>query len=59
MRVVEFHRYLNEDNALRVHFELEYGDGPQICRSIGVPVWPIQRIYASRAIRYRTWLRPL
>ena len=25
MRVVEFHRYLNEDNALRVRFELEHG----------------------------------
>ena len=25
MRVVEFHRYLNEDNALRVSFEVEQG----------------------------------
>jgi hypothetical protein len=25
MRFVEFHRYLNDDNALRVEFELEHG----------------------------------
>lgn len=25
MRLVEFHRYLNEDNALRVRFEVEHG----------------------------------
>jgi hypothetical protein len=25
MRRVEFHRFLNEDNALRVEFELEHG----------------------------------
>lgn len=25
MRVVEFHRYLNEDSALRVRFELDQG----------------------------------
>jgi hypothetical protein len=25
MRQVEFHRYLDEDNALRVRFELEHG----------------------------------
>lgn len=25
MRLVEFHRYLNDDNALRVKFELEQG----------------------------------
>ena len=25
MRVVEFHRYLNEDNALRVSFQIEHG----------------------------------
>lgn len=25
MRQVEFHRLLNDDNALRVHFELEHG----------------------------------
>lgn len=25
MRVVEFHRFLNEDNALRVRFEVEHG----------------------------------
>lgn len=25
MRHVEFHRFLNDDNALRVQFELEHG----------------------------------
>ena len=25
MRLVEFHRYLDDDNALRVAFELEHG----------------------------------
>lgn len=25
MRLVEFHRYLDEDNALRVRFEVEHG----------------------------------
>lgn len=25
MRTVEFHRFLNDDNALRVRFELEHG----------------------------------